>query len=182
MTRHRLHFTVFVVFALAVSVLPAEDETPRFTDANELVRPKDYSEWVFLGASLGVSYEENQGEASDPVFHNVYVNPAAYKHFRRSGEFPEKTIFILELRAAKSQHSINRRGQFEERLLGVEAAVKDAARFEERWAYFGFTSPDGILRQTAPAFPKERCWSCHKEHAATDNVFTQFYPVLQRKP
>ena len=32
----------------------------------------------------------------------------------------------------------------------------------------------------AAAFPKETCFNCHAEHGATDNVFTQFYPILQR--
>ncbi len=29
-------------------------------------------------------------------------------------------------------------------------------------------------------FEKHLCYSCHVEHGADDNVFTQFYPVLRR--
>ena len=32
---------------------------------------------------------------------------------------------------------------------------------------------------TAKPFAKDRCWKCHNEHAAVDNVFVQFYPVLR---
>ncbi len=54
-------------------------------------------------------------------------------------------------------------------------AVKDSERFEETWGYVSFG--DG---ETAAPFPKEQCYDCHAEHAATDNVFTQFYPILRR--
>jgi hypothetical protein len=36
------------------------------------------------------------------------------------------------------------------------------------------------MKPAAAAFPKETCFNCHAEHGATDNVFTQFYPILQR--
>ena len=38
----------------------------------------------------------------------------------------------------------------------------------------------GTSKEKAKAFPKQRCWSCHSEQAATDNVFSQFYPVLRK--
>jgi hypothetical protein len=34
------------------------------------------------------------------------------------------------------------------------------------------------LRREAQPFPKEACYGCHAEHAARDNVFVQFYPLL----
>ena len=67
------------------------------------------------------------------------------------------------------------------RVLGIEVALKDTSRFKESWAYFNFIREDGSAAESVKAFPKERCWSCHNEHAATDNVFTQFYPVLRRE-
>ena len=51
---------------------------------------------------------------------------------------------------------------------------------DEGWAYISFRDPAGDLKPAAAAFPKETCFNCHAEHAATDNVFTQFYPILQR--
>jgi YHS domain-containing protein len=70
-----------------------------------------------------------------------------------------------------------RRGRFAAEVHGVEMAVKDFSRFEEGWAYFGFGGEGGI-RQAAEAFPKRSCHACHAEHAALDNVFAQFYPML----
>lgn len=110
-------------------------------------------------------------------FHNTYFHPAAFEEFQRSGKFPEGTILVLETFTAGSQTSINREGQFEDRPAGLWAAVKDSARFKEGRAYFTFQPGAG----SASAFPRERCWSCHKQHAARDNVFVQFYPVLKER-
>ena len=159
----------------------AEPGEPRFTASKELIRPEGYREWVFVGASLGMSYDENGAVQKDPKFHNVYLHPRAHRHFKQTGRFPEGTILAMEVLTAGSQASINRQGHFEDRLVGVEAAVKDSSRFPEGWAYFSFTGPNGDLTPTAKAFAKERCWSCHREHAASDNVFSQFYPVLRQQ-
>jgi hypothetical protein len=55
-------------------------------------------------------------------------------------------------------------------------ALKDHDKFDEGWAYFDFANGS---KKTSTAFPKGSCFSCHKEHGADDNVFTQFYPVLR---
>ena len=161
-------------------VLFAADPDPQFNSDKELLRPRDYRQWVFIGATLGMSYDENEEKRKQPKFHNLYINPAAYREYEQSGRFPEKTVIVMEVLTAKSQSSINRQGHFEDELLGVEVALKDSSRFAESWAYFSFIAEDGSQKETAGAFRKERCWSCHHEHAATDNVFTQFYPVLRR--
>jgi hypothetical protein len=162
--------------ALAPAPAEAPDE-PRFTAGNELIRPEGYREWIFVGASLGMSYEEKPKEAR---FHNIYLHPAAYREYKKTGRFPERTILVGETLTAASQASINRQGQFEDRFVGLEAAVKDSTRFPESWAYFSFTRRGQPLAATTKAFPKKDCWNCHREHAATDNVFTQFYPVLRK--
>ncbi len=171
------------VFCLAAA-WAAEGE-PRFNDSNELIRPEGYREWVFVGASLAMSYDEdkgdeNKGEPEQPMFHNIYLHPAAYREYKSKGTYPEGTILVMEVLTAGSQSSINRQGQFEDKLVGVEAAVKDSTRFKESWAYFSFSNDQGPLKTKTKAFAKERCWSCHSEHAATDNVFSQFYPVLRK--
>ncbi len=169
---------------LFVSVLVAASEPagvdPRFTPGNELLRPENYHEWVFVGSSLGMSYDAGKPAYSRPAeFHNVYLKPEAYREFRSTGKFPDGTVLILEILSAGGNVSINRAGKFEDRIRGIEAAVKDSKRFPESWAYFSFIGPsDKPLAQAKP-FPKEACWSCHHAHGQTDNVFVQFYPVLR---
>src|SRR5207249_1007671 len=82
-------------------------------------------------------------------------------------------------RSAGGNASINKRGQFEDRFIGIEAAVKDEKRFPEKWAYFDFIGASGQALARAKPFPKEACWQCHNQHGAADNVFVQFYPVLR---
>ena len=154
---------------------------PTYTADGDLIRPEDYRTWVFVGASLGLSYNEDADEREGPgAFTNVYIQPEAYSYFMETGEFPEGTMLPMEIYRPGSRESINQAGYFEKDFLGMEVAVKDSKRYSEGWAYLSFRDRSGGLRESASAFPKDRCYDCHAEHAATDNVFTQFYPVLQR--
>jgi hypothetical protein len=171
---------VSLMAGVAVWALPPEDPAaePRFNEQKELLRPEGYREWIFVGATLGVSYSEKP--QANPRFHNLYINPRAYREFKQTGRFPEGTMIVMENFTARQQSGINRQGHFEDEFAGVEAAVKDSSRFPESWAYFNFTRRGQPPAATAKAFPKQDCWSCHNEHGETDNVFTQFYPMLRR--
>ncbi len=138
------------------------------------MRPEGYREWVFVGASLGLGYGAH---ADGPqLFHNVYLQRAAYDEFRRGRGFPDGTVLVLELFQPETRAIPARHGSFEGERVALEAAVKDTKRFDGGWAYFSFE--DGNAG-SARAFPRASCAACHREHAATDNVFTQFYPVLR---
>lgn len=155
---------------------------PEYDEKGMLKRPEGYERWTFVGTSLGLSYSEGPEEEGPGVFHNVYVQPAAFDYFAKRGEFPEKTIFVMTNSPATKKAGepaiINRKGHFAGATRGLEVAVKDGSRFEEGWAYFLFRSAAGP-RSSARAFPREQCWDCHAEHAQDDNVFTQFYSVLE---
>ena len=174
---------LFLVCLAVPSPASAQDAEPRFTEDKELLRPEGYRDWVFIGATLGLSYNEpSEAKRKAPKFHNLFINPSSYREYEKTGKFPERTIIAMEVLTAGSRESINQQGHFQDKTLGIEVAVKDTSRFEESWAYFNFIADDGSAKAKATAYPKERCWSCHKEHAATDNVFTQFYPGLRRDP
>ena len=152
---------------------------PRYSEGKELMLPEGYRTWVFVGASIGLSYSEPtraDGAGGPGAFHHVYVQPEAYAHFKRTGQFPEKTILVMEVHRADQKVSINKGGYFEGDRVAVEVALKDKEKFDEGWAYFDFANGS---KKTSKAFPKASCFSCHKEHGADDNVFTQFYPVLR---
>jgi hypothetical protein len=152
--------------------------TPSYTDDGALERPDDYREWVFVGASLGLSYSEELTREGPGRFHHVYMQPEAYRHYRENGTFPEKTMLVMENYSAGSKVNPNLHGHFEDERVGLEVALKDSDQFEDGWAYFMFSTPNG-LRETAKAFPKQSCYDCHAQHAADDNVFVQFYPILR---
>jgi hypothetical protein len=151
---------------------------PRYAEGNQLLRPEGYREWIFVAANLGMGYNDGP-PSSNPSFHNIYMQPEAYRYYKRTGRFPDKTMLVMERYSAGTISSINRQGQFQDRFLGLEVALKDEKRFSEKWAYFDFSGSGGTLRPQAKPFAKEACWNCHHAHGAVDNVFTQFYPSLR---
>jgi hypothetical protein len=154
---------------------PAE-AGPRYTAAGDLIRPTDFRDWSFVTAGLGMTYNEPTGAARTPNFTNVWVNPSSYRAFMKTGQWPDKTMFILEVRASSSAGSINKGGHFQSNLVVIEASVKDEARFPGKWAYFDFGRD---MKTQVPALPvTERCYACHSENAAVDNTFVQFYPTM----
>ena len=108
------------------------------------------------------------------AFDNVFVDPRAYTIFVNAGTWPDKTVLLIENRAAKSKGSINRSGNYQGGLIGLEVHVKDQARFAGEWAFFDFESgaPAEIIPRSAA------CYSCHSAHGAVDTTFVQFYPTL----
>ena len=155
---------------------------PRYSLNGELIRPADFREWMFVSSGLGMTYNTPRpdsgqaGAARMPRFTNVYVNPSSYRAFMKTGQWPDKTMFILEVRASTSEGSINKGGHFQSNLVVIEASVKDEARFPGKWAYFDFGRD---MKTQAAALPRtERCYACHTDNGAVDNTFVQFYPTL----
>lgn len=162
---------------------PASAEKPAavFEGQNTLLRPEGYREWVFVGSSTGLNYSPNPAPSSSTAgtdFKNVYINPSSYREFIKTGTFPEGTVMILEIAQAANKNEPGLQGAFASKYIALEASVKDSKRFPGGWAYFGFSERDGKLKDKATPFPDSACLSCHQQKAATDRVFTQFYPVL----
>ena len=150
---------------------------PRFGADDELTRPDNYREWIYLSSGIGMSYNAaaNSAGPTNPPFDNVFVTPSAYRSFLQTGTWPEKTMFVLELRGSGSEASINRQGRFQQQVLGIEVEVKDSSRFPGKWAFYEF----GRAAATAKPVPTTAsCYSCHGQNGAVDNTFVQFYPTL----
>lgn len=177
--RYAAGFVALATVFGAVDTVPEGMTRPQYLGSGELVRPEGYREWVFVGASLGLSYNENERQDGPGLFHHVYIQPEAYRHYVDHGTFPEKTMLVMENYRPGSKTSPNLHGHFEERFAGMEVALKDSERFAEGWAYFNFSTREGPPKPSARAFPKAACYDCHAEHGADDNVFVQFYPVLR---
>jgi hypothetical protein len=167
--------------AAALSAADLKMAEPKYTSDNQLIRPTGYREWIFVGSSIGMGYQEaNRPDGERPqLFHNVYIQPEAYRAYVSTGKFPDKTMLVMEVISPGTNASINKQGKFEEKFVGIEMSVKDESKSPEKWAYYNFITPDGKGRPEAKAFAKDACWSCHNQHAQTDNVFVQFYPVLR---
>jgi hypothetical protein len=128
---------------------------------------------VFLTSSLDLNYDP--GQAKTHVFDNVFVDPASWASFKKTGRWPDKTVMVRENRVGGAEASIAKAGQFQtERSLGLELHVRDDARFKGGW---GFFATDG---KSAALIPHQAFYySCHEQHGSTQTTFTQFYPTAK---
>ena len=185
-------FATVLLFAVGYGAKPHEDkpasDKPVFEGKDTLLNPGDYRDWVFVGSNLGLGYASNprppQADQAGrrEFFHNLYINPSAYREYVSTGKFPEGTMMILEFATKIEKNEAGLQGLYQGEILGMEASVKDSKRFEGGWGYYGFVDNNGKRLAKAQPFPQSSCWSCHHERAATDHVFTQFYPVLRKAP
>jgi len=180
----KIVFSFLLTAALITAVLSRpfageaaqETEQPRFSTGNELSRPGNYREWIWLSSGLGMTYgPAAPAPGRAPLFDNVFVTPAAYRSFLKTGTWPDQTMFVLELRSSQTEGSINKGGHFQGGVTAIEVEVKDEKRFPGKWAFYEF----GSSAKTASPLPTSaRCYSCHAENGAVDNTFVQFYPTL----
>jgi Cytochrome P460 len=161
---------------LLLTAATGEDVGPQFNADGALIPPAGYREWVFLSAGLDMSYSEVPAMMGHSMFDNVFVDPASWAAFKRSGHWPDKSMFAMESRGASTKGSINKQGHYQtEDLMGVEFHVRDESRFKGGWGFFASdgTAPAQKLPETAP------CYACHLAHGAVDTTFTQFYPTAK---
>jgi hypothetical protein len=152
-----------------------------FTANGQVVRPLNYREWMYLTSGLGMTYGPTQPAAGrPPIFDNVFVNPQSYRAFMSTGQWPDGTMFILELRRSVANASINNGGFTQTDVAMLEAAVKDSQRFADTggWKYFELGAPPKAAESSAPLPPTASCYNCHATHTAVENTFVQFYPTL----
>ena len=165
----------------------APGDGPRYVNGNNLVRPTDYREWIFLSSGLDMTYPQpGAGAQSQQLpprhsFTNVFVNPSSYRTFIQTGKWANGTTLILEARRAdgvSKYFPANKTGQFQAAFNGLEANVKDS-RFSDGWAFFGF---DELATSAEPlsgeALARGRCVECHTKETAVERTFVQFYPTL----
>lgn len=122
--------------------LPAAQFEGKYT----LLRPDRYLEWESVGSG-------------------VYVDPAGYAEYEKSGTFPERTVIVMK--RTRSEAVNDPHGDF-------SVSVKDSSRFEGGWGFFDLSG-----KSKAVAATDGTCQPCHKVNAQTDHVFTQFYPALR---
>ncbi len=173
----KIPLALFFLFT-TLNAQPALAEEPRYTGDGQLVRPDNYREWIFLSSGLGMTYSSVEAIAntvSTPRFDNVFVTPEAYRAFLKTGAWPEKTMFALEVRSSVSKGSINKGGRYQEEVVALEIEVKDQSRFPNKWAYFDFPAS---ARSAKPLPATASCHACHSSNGAVDNTFVQFYPTL----
>jgi hypothetical protein len=149
-----------------------------FTADGKLKQPVGYRNWVHVGTPV-TPQELNTDEVSE--FHTVYIDPESFAHYEKTGEFRDGTVMIKEFSSVASKEASSGTGYFMGEFTGLEASVKDSQRFPDEpghWAYFNF----GLkypLQQEGSKEAADSCNTCHQDEAASDWVFSQYYPVLR---
>ena len=181
-----------IACVFTVGTVVAQDVTPpTYNDDGSVNAPVDWRKWIFVGAPLTPN-ALNGGEAPFPEFHNVYIERGAFAHFEKTGAFANGTQIAKELTLVRASDDcdeetgacfeVSGQGYFQGEYAGLELTVKDTERFPDEpggWVYYSFGHKPEPYEKTAQAFPTESCNTCHEASAATDFVFTQFYPVLR---
>jgi hypothetical protein len=168
--------TLAALLLLATSVQAAPKSAPAYDAQGRMIFPAGYREWVFLSSGLDMSYSADPAMAGQDSFGNTFVPAAAYRAFLKTGVWPDKTVIMLENRGGATKGSINKSGRFQTTdYLGAEAHVKDDSRFKGGWAFFAFDKAGSPAEQIPYS---ASCYACHRQHAAVDTTFVQFYPTL----
>ena len=174
------------------SVLTRSRYLPEYTPSDELKLPENsiWRDWVFVGAPLTPN-ALNGGQANFPEYHYVYIEPGSYEIYRKTGIFPDGTIFFKELQLTLgpsenpdgSRTEPSGRGYFPGAFNGADVTVKDSKRFADTgsWGYFNFNHHEPKA-PTAKVKAKSECAFCHIASAKRDEVWTQFYRILDEVP
>jgi hypothetical protein len=144
---------------------------PQSASDGKLAIPPGIAAWPLAGASYALSYE---GDGATTI-NTVRIDPAGYSAYLKTGRFALGTILALEVRASRQEVAPAKGGHVQGAVVGRSLHVKDEKAGPGTWTFYSFT-PDGksgiALARTAA------CYSCHRQEAEQDTVFTQFYPAL----
>ncbi|ERR1700733_331269 len=169
--------------------------------------PPDYRNWPYASASLALSYPSEEAKLSatarahlppamaprpktaaaanatpPPAFQNVFVSPEGYAAFQKTGLYPDKTVFVLEVRTSVARtSSFLSNGIYQGDVIAMRMEMRDDARYPKtKWAWFNFEqASDKSWKPSLPQpEPVANCWQCHVTHGAVQDSFTQFYPTL----
>ena len=107
---------------------------PEYNQKGELLAPRGFRTWVFAGADESPTYKGDLPESTRPErpqhdeakagsFHNIYINPEAYRAFLETGKFPDPTVLVMEVFRAERKDSkgVLKGGEFEGKRIGFRS-------------------------------------------------------------
>ena len=196
---------LFLAVAFAQTALAQSPNVPKY-DGDKLMFPDGFrTNWMFVGSNLGLQYKgegrtlnraHNRAWVPRRAFHNVYITPEGYAGFRASKTaFPDPTILVIDIYSADPKKSRTRfvaKGFFdgdqqrrarggEELDTPVRAQAIQIDLVLLRLLRQGHIETGARNSELAQARGQiTLCIACHKKNGLVDNVWVQFYPMLQR--
>jgi hypothetical protein len=172
---------ILLVCLTAAALIAAPETAIEYAPDGQVRFPVDYRQWVYLSSGVGMTYGPvgQTGRMGPPMFDNVFVTPESYRTFLKTGHWPDKTMFVLEVRTSESHASINKDGHFQTDVMGIEAEVRDTSAKTGEWTFYSFDDRKPSARTTGRAIGRDAsCYACHGTNTAVENTFVQFYPEL----
>jgi hypothetical protein len=147
--------------------------------AGNLQRPDNLDRWVFVGAGLGMDYQDKAFSVDHPgSFQIVLMEPSAFEYFRAHGSYADGSMFLLSFYSTNHAASIDRTGFTPGALQAFEIHLIDHTHYPEARAFFSFGKD---AHQSTAAPPGSTCVQCHIPKGVLDGTFAQFYPPLRDK-
>ena len=185
---------LIVLTAATLALVQTKANAPKtsavFDSTGKMKLPVGYRRWVFVGAPLTPN-ALNNGKATFPEYHHVYIEQRNVDAYLKTGTFPEGTVIVKELVRVLnstfpdgSRTEPSGRGYFNGAFNGMDVSVRDTKKFAKTngWGYFTFGHHPLPYEPTAAESPKEQCAGCHLANVAkTDMTYIQFYPILRDK-
>ncbi|WP_417444961.1 cytochrome P460 family protein [Joostella sp.] len=164
---------------------PLYKEKMEFNSNGELMRPSPdlYTSWIFVGSNVAPAELNTGNPTLFPGFHNTYMPPSDFEHFKKTGKFREGTQFI-QVNVLTKRELNSGVGYSAGEIHTIKASVKSKKRFPDKpgnWGYFKWndkhTNPPVASSKVQPT---AKCNQCHVAFASdTDFVFLQNYPMLR---
>lgn len=185
--RRSLVWAGSIVLAASVSASLAEDMggtiNPKATEAEAALRvpAADYRrDWVQLGAFSVLADKPEEGAKQ---LHVVYIERKNLGAYLASGAFPEGTMLVKDVYAAKTEPLTTGTVSYAGDLAGRFVMVKDKStrspRFGDGWGWAFYEG--GETKMTVTTDYKKDCLGCHEPARATDLIYLRGYPILRKR-
>ncbi len=148
------------------------------TATGDISLPDDFQTWSTLG-----SWSTADADGVQNGMHQVYASPGSIEGFRQSGQFPDGSVLVKEVRGAATADLSTGAASYATEKQVWFVMVKDSTdRFPDNalwgdgwgWALFEAADPG---KQAASDYEAD-CKGCHIPAEARDWVYVEAYPVL----
>ena len=161
----------FPVFAALVAVSLGAAGLQRPKTAAAIHYPTGYRHWTHVKSMAIV-------DKSNPLFgqfggiHSVYVNDRGLRILQKGGVYPDGSVFVFDLLAARLENGAYVEGK--RKVLAV--MVKNAKRYASTggWGFQAFAKGDPQKPVVTDA--RQQCFGCHASQKKTDYVFSAWRP------
>ena len=179
---------ILVLSSAALSMLNAQAPKDRpfskYVDAEgNISLPDNFeTEFVHLGS---IAVATKAGEPVDEL-HGTYARAEDILEFQKAGKFPDGAILVKDVRSTKSEALTTGDANYAAEVKVWFVMVKDDKdRFKgnDLWGNgWGWALFNGDDRKTQVATDYQTdCRICHIPARKTDWIFTQCYPLLQKR-